>query len=167
MKANLTSEDISIIRKARANDLGIYTIMIFAALFFFFFTLLGSKKAEFFEDGPPPLWVSCLFYISSIGLMLNTIKNILYYQIDIMRSYKLVMVANCRKHTESGDGADSHYLVIEDYGKIDLFGYNKECYLNSFYEQDKRYEIHLAPLSKVLLSVRYIHVAEDRDILNS
>lgn len=157
---DLTSEDIRTIKKARVNDLGIYIMMIFASLFFFFFILLGSKKPEFFEDGPPPLWISYLVYILSIGLMFNAIKNILYYQIDIIRGYKLVMIANCKKYTESGEGV-SHHLIVEDYGKIDLFGYNEECYFSRFSEQEKRYEIHLAPLSKVLLYVRYIHLVPE------
>lgn len=163
-KVNLTKEDIVTIKNARANDLGIYLMPLIASFGFFFFAWQGSTNPELW-DTAPDWWVQYLFYIISIALMLSTVKNILNYQLDIARGYKLVMTANCRRYTETGEGT-SHHIMIEDYGKVYLFGYNEECYFSRFSEQEKRYEIHLAPLSKVLLFVRYIHVVSEDAGLN-
>lgn len=164
-KVNLTKEDIITIRKARANDLVAHLMLLFASLFCFFSAFSGSTKPELW-DTAPPWWVLYLLYIISVIFMFKGVKNILNYQLDIARGYKLVMTTNCRRYTETGDG-ESHHITIEGYGKLDLFGYNKECYLTHFSEQEKRYEIHLAPLSKVLLFVRYIHVVSEDPGLNN
>lgn len=154
----LSNEDITTIRKARANDLGTYLIILFASLFFFFFTWFGSKNTELQDSW----WMNYLCYTISGAMLINFIRLILAYPLDIARGYKLVLITNCKRYTESGESV-THYLLMENYGKIGFFGYNEECYLSSFSEQYKRYEIHLAPFSKVLLRVRYIHMAPDQD----
>lgn len=145
----MTDEDVSTLKKALQTNI---SILVFVSIL----CLIWMGYSIFYQsvDEETSKW-GWLSIIASGFLLFSSLYSILGYIYDLVKRRKIVIKANCKKTVHYGESI-SEYVKIEGYGEIGLSGYNREMYFSYFSAENEKYELHIAPRSKIILFVSKI-----------
>jgi hypothetical protein len=142
----LTTTDI----KKMKNAIGDYRVTILLVIVLIAATFVIMTFAKTDDGTKVPIWLMLVMGLIAANIFWGSVKTLLDGLRDLASNEKVVIIGFCTLYRHDVGGVEDFDVIIENYGKINLAGFNRSNYGLRF-TSDGFYEIHLSEFSKTIL----------------